>query len=236
MRSDNRRADELREIKITPNFLTHPAGSCLIEMGGTKVICSAFLENSVPPWLKGKGTGWLSAEYSMLPGSSDQRIRRERTKVGGRTQEIQRLIGRSLRNCVDLKALGERSVTIDCDVLDADGGTRTASITGGYVALGLALQKLAKEDPTVGKAIKVGVAAISVGIVEGEARLDLHYDDDSRADVDMNVVMTTENKFVEVQGTAEAAPFDREQLDALLELAKGGIEKLFAAQREVLGA
>ncbi len=233
-RHDGRRPDELRPIKITPHFLAHPPGSCLIEFGNTRVICSATLENSVPPFLKNSGRGWLTAEYSMLPGSSGQRIGRERSKVGGRTQEIQRLIGRSLRTCIDFKPLGERSVLLDCDVMDADGGTRTAAITGAYVALGLALKKLSGEFPELSKVLKTSVAAVSVGIVGKEPCLDLNYIEDKDAAVDMNVVMTSQDQFVEVQGTAEASPFDRAQLNALLDLAAGGLRKLFDAQRAAL--
>jgi ribonuclease PH len=194
-----------------------------------------MMEESVPPFLKGSGKGWLTAEYSMLPASSPQRVSRERNKVGGRTHEIQRLIGRSLRNCIDLSLLGERSLLVDCDVIDADGGTRTAAITGSYVALVLAVRKLEQEMPAVRASLKMGVAAVSVGIVEGIPCLDLHYDDDKRADVDMNVVKTTTNHYVEVQGTGEGAPFDQAALDNLLALASKGIEELFAAQRKVLG-
>ncbi len=235
-RTDGRRPDELRPVKITPNFLVAPAGSCLIEFGGTRVVCSATLENSVPPFLKGQGRGWLSAEYSMLPGSSSQRISRERSKVGGRTQEIQRLIGRSLRSCVDFAPLGERSILIDCDVLDADGGTRTASITGAYVAVGLALKKLSKENPQFSRALKCAVAAVSVGIVDGVPVLDLNYVEDKDAGVDMNIVMTSANQFIEVQGTAEGAPFDRAQMNALVDVAGVGLQKLFEIQRQALNA
>ena len=233
-RHNGRRPDQLRPIKITPKFLTAPAGSCLIEMGNTRVICSAMLEESVPPFLKGSGQGWLTAEYSMLPASSPQRINRERSKIGGRTQEIQRLIGRSLRNCVDLKAMGERSWLIDCDVIDADGGTRTASITGSYVALVLGLRAVGIKTPSVLKALRVAVSAISVGIVKGTPVLDLDYIEDKGAEVDMNVVKTSANQFVEVQGTAEAAPFDKNALDALLALADKGTRELFEIQNRVL--
>lgn len=234
MRSDGRSSDQLRPVKITPHFLAAPAGSCLIEMGKTRVVCSAMIEDSVPPFLKGQGKGWLSAEYAMLPASSPQRIQRERAKVGGRTHEIQRLIGRSLRMCVDLKLIGERSIVVDCDVLDADGGTRTAAITGSYVAVGLALKKLTSTHLIPSTALKMAVAAISVGVIKGEPRLDLHYDDDKAADVDMNVVMTSQGQFVEVQGTAEAAPFDKGMLDQLLGLAEKGIRELFLAQAAAL--
>ena len=234
MRSDGRQSDQLRPIKMTPGYLNNPTGSCLIEMGKTRVICSVVLEETVPHFLKGSGKGWLTAEYSMLPGSSAERVMRERNKVGGRTHEIQRLIGRSLRACVDLAALGERSLLVDCDVLDADGGTRTAAITGSYVALVLAIRRLSSKVPGLQGALKTAVAAVSVGIVNGIACLDLHYDDDKVAEVDMNVVKTGENKYVEVQGTAESVAFDRAGLDRLLALADKGIEQLFAAQRKAL--
>lgn len=233
-RIDGRKPDELRPLKITTNYLANPAGSCLIEMGKTRVICSAFLEESVPGWLKGQGKGWLSAEYSMLPGSSAQRVQRERAKVGGRTHEIQRLIGRSLRACVDLKSFGERSLTVDCDVIDADGGTRTASITGAYVAVSLALKKLKLKVPSIENSLKVAVAAISVGLVGGVACLDLNYEEDKDAEVDMNVVRTSQDKFIEVQGTAEGQPFDEIQLQQMLALSKKGIEELFKAQQKAL--
>lgn len=211
-----------------------PSGSCLIEVGKTRVICSAMVENSVPHWLKGKGTGWLTAEYSMLPGSSSQRIPRERSKLGGRTQEIQRLIGRSLRACIDLKALGEKSILVDCDVLDADGGTRTAAITGAYVAVMLAIKKLSPQFPELKDVVKGAVAAVSVGIVDGVPCLDLHYDDDKNAQVDMNIVKTSAGEYVEVQGTAEGLPFGRKGLNDLLDLADKGLENLFRAQASVL--
>lgn len=233
-RSDGRKADELRPVKITPNYQKHPTGSCLFEMGNTRVICSVVLEEAVPPFLKNSGKGWLSAEYAMLPGATNTRAQRERQKVGGRTHEIQRLIGRSLRNCIDLPTLGERSLLIDCDVLDADGGTRTAAITGSYVALILALRKLRALNPMLMVKEKPAVAAVSVGIVRGVPCLDLHYDDDRDAEVDMNIVKTADGKYVEVQGTAEAAPFDRGNLDRLLALADKGIDELFRAQKKAL--
>jgi ribonuclease PH len=234
LRHSGRTADQLRPIKITPHYLSHPPGSCLIEMGGTRVVCSAMIEDSVPGWLRGQGKGWLSAEYSMLPASSGQRIQRERSKIGGRTMEIQRLIGRSLRAAVDLSLLGERSVLVDCDVIDADGGTRTASITGSYVAVMLALQKMSQKIPPLSQAARKSVAAISVGVVKGVPVLDLDYPEDKDAEVDMNVVMTSEGKFVEVQGTAESEPFDRESLHSLLSLAEKGIQELFQIQKQVL--
>lgn len=234
-RSDGRKTDELRPVRITPGYLTAPAGSCLFEMGGTRVVCAATLEESVPPFLKGQGKGWLSAEYSMLPGSSSQRISRERGKIGGRTHEIQRLIGRSLRTCLDFTLMGERSILVDCDVLDADGGTRTAAITGAYVAVVLAVRQLEKKVPGISRALKSAVAAVSVGVVKGVPTLDLHYDDDKQADVDMNIVKTSNDQYVEVQGTAEGMAFGKETLNQLLALADQGIAQLFQAQRAVLG-
>jgi ribonuclease PH len=234
MRSDGRRTDELRKVVITPNYLVHPAGSCLIEMGSTRVICSAMLEETVPHFIKGQGKGWLTAEYSMLPACSQQRVQRERAKVGGRTHEIQRLIGRSLRSCVDLSLLGERTILVDCDVVDADGGTRTASITGAYVAVALALKKLSNQVPGAMSALKSAVAAISVGIVHGKPCLDLNYVEDKDAEVDMNVVRTSLNKFVEVQGTAEGVPFDESALQDLLALGKKGILELFEFQKRAI--
>jgi len=236
MRSNERRPDQLRPVKIVPYFLAHPAGSCLIEVGKTRVVCSAFLEETVPPFLKGSGRGWLTAEYNMLPGSSSQRVVRERTKVGGRTHEIQRLIGRSLRSAFEMSLLGERSILIDCDVLDADGGTRTAAITGSYVALVLAVRKMQSKFPALAAALKGAVAAVSVGIVGGAPFLDLDYEEDKDAHVDMNVVKTSENKYIEVQGTAESAAFDESELNQLLALGSRGIEELFAIQRKVLEA
>lgn len=232
-RVDGRSPEDLRPIKITPNYLANPAGSCLIEMGGTRVICSAMVEESVPNWLRGSGKGWLTAEYSMLPASSSQRVQRERSKIGGRTMEIQRLIGRSLRTCVDLSKLGERSILLDCDVLDADGGTRTAAITGAYVALALAVKKL-PAPVALAATPQVAVAAVSVGIVRGVPCLDLNYPEDKDAEVDMNVVMTSQGLFVEVQGTAENQPFDRKALDSLLGLAQSGITRLFELQKKAI--
>ena len=235
LRVDGRKTEDLRPFKITRDYLSHPAGSCLIEMGGTRVVCSAVIEENVPGWLRGSGKGWLTAEYSMLPASSSQRIQRERSKVGGRTMEIQRLIGRSLRACVDLSKFGERTIQIDCDVLDADGGTRTAAITGAYVALALAVKKLPAQVAELAKP-RVAVAAVSVGMVNGVPCLDLNYPEAKDAEVDMNVVMTSEGLFVEVQGTAESKPFDRKALDGLLALAQTGITRLFDFQKKVLAS
>ncbi len=233
-RLDGRSAGELRPVRITPHFLSHPAGSCLIEIGGTRVVCSTMVEDTVPHFLKNQGKGWLTAEYSMLPASSSQRVNRERTKMGGRTQEIQRLIGRSLRTAVDLSAIGERTILIDCDVLDADGGTRTAAITGAYVSLVLAMRKLEGKNPKFRGAIKTEVAAISVGIVHGVLCLDLPYEEDKVAEVDMNIVKTSQNQYIEIQGTAEAAAFGREAMNQMLDLADAGINQLFQAQKKAL--
>ena len=234
MRVDGRKADELRKIKITRNYIKAAEGSALIEMGDTKVICTATVENSVPPFLRGKGTGWVTAEYAMLPRSSGQRIQRERGKVGGRTHEIQRLIGRSLRSVVDLKALGERSVLIDCDVVLADGGTRTASITGAYLALVDAVRHMKKQGMITSMPVKDYLAAVSVGIIDGTPMLDLCYVEDSAASVDMNLVMTGTGKIVEVQGTAEGDPFSKAELGKLLALGEKGIRSLIRKQKEIL--
>ena len=230
-RFDGRTPVQMRPIKITPHFLEHPSGSCLMEMGKTRVVCSAILENTVPPFLKGSGKGWLTAEYSMLPGSSGQRVNRERAKIGGRTHEIQRLIGRSLRSAFDLNLLGERSLQVDCDVLDADGGTRTAAITGSFVAVALAIRKLQGNVPGLSAALKMAVAAVSVGMVKGVPCLDINYEEDKEAEVDMNVVKTSTGLFVEVQGTAEGKPFDDKAMQAMLQLAHSGIQQLFKAQQ-----
>lgn len=234
MRGDGRKADELRRIKITRNYLKNVEGSALIEMGETKVICAATVQESVPPFLKGKGTGWVTAEYAMLPRSSPQRISRERSKVGGRTHEIQRLIGRSLRSVVDMRALGERTVLIDCDVVQADGGTRTAAITGAYVALVDALRFIAHKGRIDAIPVTDYLAAVSVGIVGGTPMLDLCYTEDSAAEVDMNLVMTGSGKIVEVQGTAEGAPFSKTELSRLLALGEKGIKALIKKQKELL--
>jgi len=237
MRSDARPANQLRDTIITPNFLVHAEGSVLIEAGRTRVICAASVEDRVPPFLRNSGKGWVTAEYGMLPRATNTRMQREASagKVGGRTQEIQRLIGRSLRSVTNLVGLGERTIWIDCDVIQADGGTRTASITGAFVALALALEKLRARDVLKSIPLSDYVAAISVGIVDGEPLLDLAYDDDSRADVDMNIVKTGGGRFIEVQGTAEAEPFGREALVTLLDLADSGISQLVEKQREIVG-
>jgi len=237
MRSDHRPADQLRPTLLTPNYLPHAEGSVFIEAGRTKVICTASVEDRVPPFLRNSGKGWVTAEYGMLPRATNTRTQREATagKVGGRTQEIQRLIGRSLRTVTNLPALGERTVWIDCDVIQADGGTRTASITGAFVALALAFEKLRDRDVVRTIPLSDYVAAISVGIVDGEPLLDLAYDDDSRADVDMNIVKTGDGRFIEVQGTAEATPFGRDALLHLLALADHGIKQLVEKQRAIVG-
>jgi len=234
LRIDGRKNDELRTVKISRNYIKSAEGSVLIEMGDTRVICTATVENTVPPFLRGKGAGWVTAEYAMLPRSSGQRIQRERSKVGGRTHEIQRLIGRSLRSVVDMKALGERSVLIDCDVIQADGGTRTASITGAYIALVDALRHIKKQGLIKEVPVNDFLAAISVGIVDGKPLLDLCYVEDSSAEVDMNLVMTGKGRIVEVQGTAEGQPFSKAELGRLLALGEKGIRSLVKKQKDML--
>jgi ribonuclease PH len=234
LRKDNRANDELRPVRISPGFQPHAEGSTLIELGQTKVICAVTVEDRVPAFLRGEGRGWITAEYAMLPRSTNTRTPREVGRTGGRSHEIQRLIGRSLRAVIDLNAIGERTFVIDCDVLNADGGTRTAAITGSYVALANALDNLVAMGLIPSLPIKSAVAATSVGIVEGEQLLDLCYDEDSWAEVDFNVVMTSEGMFVEVQGTAEVSPFSKENIDSLLALAQGGILRLFEAQKVAL--
>ncbi len=237
-RSDGRAADQLRPVGFQRGWLDHAEGSCLVEFGRTRVLCAASFTAGVPRWRKGSGLGWVTAEYAMLPRATDTRSDRESVKgrVGGRTHEISRLVGRSLRAVIDTKALGENTLVVDCDVLQADGGTRTAAITGAYVALSDAIGWARREglvasgaEPLLGS-----VAAVSVGIVDGEARLDLHYDDDARAGTDMNVVMTGDGRYIEVQGTAEGEPFDRALLDRLLELAAAGCTELTRLQRQAL--
>jgi ribonuclease PH len=233
-RHDGRRADELRRVRLTTGVMKFSEASCLVAWGHTKVLCTATIEESVPPFLKGSGTGWVTAEYAMLPRASLQRIPRERGKVGGRTQEIQRLIGRSLRSVVDLAQLGERSVLIDCDVVQADGGTRCASITGGYVALVQALRRLRRQGRIAALPVRDVIAAVSVGLVQGQPVLDLDYREDAGADVDMNVVMTGRGGFVELQGTAERRPFTPPDLERLLRLAQAGTRRLVSLQRQAL--
>lgn len=232
-RPDGRKADQLRKIKVTKNYLKHAEGSCLIEFGETKVICSASVEEGVPPFLKGTGKGWVTAEYGMLPRSCNTRIRRE--KSSGRTEEIQRLVGRSLRAVVDMDKLGERTIKIDCDVLQGDGGTRTASITGGFIALADAILWMKKQLMFEKIPLKDYVAAVSVGVFNGKPVLDLNYAEDSKAHVDMNIVMVGKGNFVEVQGTGENATFSRKEIDALLKLAEKGIRELFDIQKKALG-
>ena len=235
-RFDGRQPDELRPISFQRDFTEMAAGSVLVSFGRTKVLCTASIDENVPRWMKGKGEGWVTAEYSMLPGSTDDRVRREvkEGRPSGRTQEIQRLIGRSLRSVCDMRKLGERQIIVDCDVLQADGGTRTASICGGYVALHDALSRVVQRGGIAEHPLIEACAAISVGIIDGTPMLDLPYVEDSRAETDMNVVMTESGRFIEVQGTAEGAPFSREELDRLLDLAQGGIATITAMQAEAL--
>jgi ribonuclease PH len=230
-RADGRTSGQLRPVSIMLDVQKWSAGSCIIRMGDTHVLCAATIEDRIPPHLRGKGTGWVTAEYAMLPASTSERSQRESTKgrVGGRTQEIQRLVGRSLRGVVDTAALGERTVTVDCDVLEADGGTRTASVTGGWVALAIALKRRGLE-----RALRGRIAAVSVGIVDGTLLLDLDYSEDSHAEVDFNVVGTDAGTYVELQGTAEGKPFNRTQMDGLLSLANSGLATLFTAQAEAV--
>jgi ribonuclease PH len=236
-RLDGRSPDAARDTRLTPDFTMHAEGSVLIEVGRTRVICTASVEDRVPPFQRGSGKGWVTAEYGMLPRATSTRTAREAAtgKVGGRTQEIQRLIGRSLRSVTTLTELGERTIWIDCDVIQADGGTRTAAITGGFVALVLALEKLRGQGKLPRVPVRHYVAATSVGVVDGTPMIDLAYEEDSRAEVDMNVVKTSDGRFIEVQGTAETQPFDRAQLDLLLGLADTGIRALVEQQREVVG-
>jgi ribonuclease PH len=236
-RHDGRQPGELRDTRITPSFTMHAEGSVLIEAGRTKVICTASIEERVPPFLRNTGKGWVTAEYGMLPRATSTRTQREASagKVGGRTQEIQRLIGRSLRSVMRLPELGERTVWIDCDVIQADGGTRTASITGGFVALVIALQQMRQKGMIRSIPVSDFVAATSVGVVGGTPMLDLAYEEDSKAEVDMNVVKTGDGRFIEVQGTAEGPPFERGALDSLLELADAGIRDLIDLQRSIVG-
>lgn len=238
-RFDGRQPDQLRKVKITKDFLSHPIASVLIEMGGTKVICSVSFDQGVPPWMRAQNVpgGWVTSEYGMLPASTHDRMRRESTqgKQGGRTMEIQRLIGRSFRSVIDLNALGPNTIYIDCDVIDADGGTRCASITGASVALQMAFQKLLENKKISSFPMKENVAAVSVGMFKNKPLLDLCYEEDSSADVDMNVIMTESGKFVEVQGTAEENPFSQEELDNMLSLAKKGLNQLFEVQRNATG-
>lgn len=238
IRSDGRRADELRPVAIEPGFLKYAEGSALISVGNTRVLCAASIEDRVPAWMKGRGVGWVTAEYAMLPRATQERTQRESSKgrLGGRTHEIQRIIGRALRAVTDMARLGERTVWLDCDVIQADGGTRTAAVTGACVALALALRTRFDPADRAHWPLAAMVAAVSVGIVAGQPLLDLAYDEDSKALVDMNVFMTDAGRFVELQGTAEAAPFDRRELETLLGLADLGIRRLFVLQDAALGA
>lgn len=238
MRNDGRRHNELRPLVMTTEFTKYAEGSVLIESGETKVICTATIEDRVPPFMKGQGKGWITAEYAMLPRATQTRNQREsmRGRVGGRTMEIQRLIGRALRSVIDLKALGERTITLDCDVIQADGGTRTTSISGAYVAMVLALHQLVENKQIERMPVTDFLASVSVGIVRNEVMLDLNYEEDFKAKVDMNVVMTGSGKFVEVQGTGEEAPFSRQELDDMLSYAEQGILDIIAKQKAVLGS
>jgi ribonuclease PH len=234
-RSNDRTISQFRPLKITPNYLKNPLGSALIEMGETIVLCSASVENTLPGWLRGtRGQGWLTAEYSLLPGSTNDRTKRERQHTSGRTHEIQRLIGRSLRSVLDLKLLGERTITLDCDVLQADGGTRTAAITGGYVALRLAIDALIKQGKIKTNPLRDAVAAISVGIIEEQIFVDLDYMEDMKADVDMNIVMTASGELLEVQGSAEKRPFSREKLNKMLDVTSSVLKEIFDEQNAAL--
>ena len=237
MRKDNRKPNELRDIKITKDYIAHPEGSVLVEVGDTKVICNATIENNVPRFLKGKNMGWVTAEYGMLPRSTNERMRREaKNKQSGRTMEIQRLIGRSLRSSVHLDKLGERSITIDCDVIQADGGTRTASITGGFVALCLALRTQENDSFSSADAIKSFTGSVSLGKVDGEILLDLDYQEDSNAETDMNFIMNDEGNFIEIQGTAEKGAFSQNELNKMIVLATEGVKSIIEIQKEVLNS
>ena len=237
MRKDNRKPNELRDIKITKDYIAHPEGSVLVEFGDTKVICNATIENNVPRFLKGKNMGWVTAEYGMLPRSTNERMRREaKNKQSGRTMEIQRLIGRSLRSSVHLDKLGERSITIDCDVIQADGGTRTASITGGFVALCLALRTQENDSFSSADAIKSFTGSVSLGKVDGEILLDLDYQEDSNAETDMNFIINDEGNFIEIQGTAEKGAFSQNELNKMIVLATEGVKSIIEIQKEVLNS
>lgn len=233
-RDDGRSLDEYRPITLTRSFARYAEGSCLVEVGETKVLCTASVEDKVPPFLKGQGQGWVTAEYSMLPRSTHTRSQRDTNKPNGRTIEIQRLVGRSLRSVVEMNALGERTITLDCDVLQADGGTRTAAISGAFVALVEALAWMKGKGQIKTLPFTEWVAAVSVGVVRGEERLDLAYEEDSQASVDMNIVMTDTGRYIEVQGTAEGAPFDRDRMNRLLDLAQVGCRQMLAKQRDAL--
>ena len=234
IRPDGRKYDELRPISFTPNFVSYPEGSVLITWGETRVLCNLTVQEGVPNWLAGKGQGWITAEYALLPRSTHTRTPRETKGLRGRTQEIRRLIGRSLRKAVDLEKIGERTLLLDCDVIQADGGTRVASVTGGYLALALGLKPLIQSGEIPLDALSFHIAAVSVGMIQGQPILDLNYVEDSQADVDFNIVMTSESRIVEVQGTAEGNPFSRSDLDQMLTLAETGIHQIIALQKEFL--
>lgn len=238
MRYDGRTFNELRKVSITPHFNKHAEGSVLIEFGDTKVICTASVDERVPPFMKGEGRGWVTAEYSMLPRATQSRNQREaaKGKLGGRTMEIQRLIGRALRSVINLEALGERTITLDCDVIQADGGTRTTAITGAFVALVFAVDHIVTTHKLAKFPIEDFLASVSVGVLDGQALLDLNYIEDSRVKVDMNVVMTGASEFVEIQGTGEESPFSRDEMDQMLQLAEAGIHQLIGIQKEILGS
>jgi ribonuclease PH len=230
-RHDGRQPDQLRQISFTPDFVQYPEGSVLVSWGNTRVLCNLTIQQGVPNWLTGQGKGWMTAEYALLPRSTHTRTARETKGLKGRTQEIRRLIGRSLRMAVDLSLIGERTLLLDCDVIQADGGTRVASVTGGYVALALGLNPLIREGEIPAQALKTPVAAVSVGILQGQPILDLDYMEDSQADVDLNVVMTSDNRLIEIQGTAEKQPFNRDTLNHMVDLASAGIKEIIASQQ-----
>ena len=234
-RPDGRKFNELRNITFTPNFVSYPEGSVLITWGETRVLCNLTIQEGVPSWLSGKGQGWMTAEYALLPRSTQTRTPRETKGLKGRTQEIRRLIGRSLRKAVDLEKIGERTLLLDCDVIQADGGTRVASVTGGYLALALGLRPLIRSGEIPEDALSTQIAAVSIGMFQGQPLLDLNYAEDSKADVDLNLVMTSEFQIVEIQGTAEGKPFTRRDLDQMLTLAETGIDQIIALQRKLLG-
>jgi ribonuclease PH len=235
LRSNSRSPSQIRPLKITPHFIKNSLGSVLIEMGNTRVVCTVNIEDSVPGWMRGmRGQGWLTAEYSLLPGSTTERSRRERQNLSGRTHEIQRIIGRSLRSIVDLKLIGERTIVVDCDVLEADGGTRTASITGAYVALKLAIEAFIKIGKIKTNPLRDAVAAVSVGIIEDQVLVDLDYREDSRAEVDMNLVMTASGEILEIQGSAEKRPYTRDSLNKMLDVASSALREIFEEQQTVL--
>ena len=233
-RPDGRKFDELRNITFTPGYISYPEGSVLVTWGETRVICNLTIQEGVPAWMTGKGQGWITAEYALLPRSTHTRTPRETRGLKGRTQEIRRLIGRSLRKAVDLQKIGERTLLLDCDVIQADGGTRVASVTGGFIALALGLKPLIEAGEISKEAINSQIAAVSVGMIQGQPILDLNYTEDSQADVDLNIVMTPESRIIEIQGTAEGQPFSKVDLDQMISLAEGGIHQIIAIQKELL--